>query len=86
MKSPDEVKKEYDAANKAMEDLMTKGGGRWPLEKDNELYMRLATIKDTLEWVHSDLIETTPDGPGRQIELAGEKHVVMGPTFSTLYP
>ena len=34
------------------------GNGRIPLPKNEELYMRLYSIKQTLEWVYPSLIKT----------------------------
>ena len=56
------------------------------MPEDNELYMRLATVKDTLEWAYPRLIKTTAKGHERLSELMGYKHYVMGPTFTLLHP
>jgi hypothetical protein len=81
------ARKEHEAASEAMRQLTKKGkGGRNPLPEDNELYMRLATVKDTLEWAYPRLIKTTAKGHERLSELMGYKHYVMGPTFTLLHP
>jgi hypothetical protein len=87
MRSPTAVRKEYKKVCQAMKDLAKQGSDRrTPLPKDEELYCRLAAIKDTLEWIHPRLIKTTAKGHDRFNELAGHKHYVMGPTHAELYP
>jgi hypothetical protein len=80
------VRKEYKAVCQAMKDLAKKGSGKTPLPKDEEQYCRLATIKNTLEWVHPKLIKTTAKGHERLKELMGHRHYAMGPTHAELYP
>ena len=88
MRSPSSVKSEYRKVCQAMHDLLQKGGprNRTPLECDEILYLRLETIKRTLEWVFPRLIKTSAKGHGRLNELLGYKHYAMGPTHDTLYP
>jgi hypothetical protein len=61
-------------------------GHQGPTSKDEELYMRLYSIKQTLEWVYPSLIKTTSKGVERQMEMAGHRHYLAGPLHATLYP
>jgi hypothetical protein len=88
MRSPKAIRAEYKKVCRAMDALMKKGGlrSRMPLPQDQELYLRLGAVKDTLEWVHPRLIKTTAKGHGRFNELVGHRHYAMGPTHAELYP
>jgi hypothetical protein len=88
MRNARPVREEYKKVCQAMEALLKKRGrqNRTPLPQDEELYLRLVTIKKTLEWVHPKLIKTTGKGPDRFVEIAGVRHYVMGPTHDLLYP
>ena len=66
------VRKEYRAVCDAMKKLHIRGT-RHPLPKDEELYMRLSAIRNTLEWVHPKLIKTTAKGSDRFNELLSSK-------------
>jgi hypothetical protein len=81
------VQKEYKNVCEAMRKLERKGGrhNRGPLPDDDVLYMRLAAIKYTLEWVYPRLISRTAKGE-RLNELISRKHILMGPTFAHLHP
>lgn len=57
-----------------------------PLAEDTELYLRLAVVKRTLEWVHPLLLETEAKGSERLNALMGYSHFANGPTHSVLYP
>jgi hypothetical protein len=69
-----------------MAEIVKKGGGHWPLQKDEDVYCRLAAVKNTLEWVHPLLIKTKAKGPDRLNELLGHRHYANGPTHAVLYP
>jgi hypothetical protein len=58
----------------------------WVPEKDNDLYLRLSAIRNTLEWVHPTLIKTRAKGRGRTSELMLHRHYAAGPTHAELYP
>jgi hypothetical protein len=86
MRTATAVRKEYRKACKGMKALEKKNHG-YPLAKNEELYMRLYTIKYTLEWVHPVLIKTTNRKHAeRYVELIGHKHYAFGPVHATLYP
>lgn len=85
MRDPLAVRHEYKKVCGAMSDL-AKRGGNSPLSQDEDLYLRLAAIKKTLEWVHPRLIKTTAKGHDRLNELVGHRHYAMGPTHDALYP
>jgi hypothetical protein len=85
MRTATAVRKEYRKACEGMKALEKKNHG-YPLAKDEELYMRLYTIKYTLEWVHPVLIKTSSRPPQNRLELMGHKHYVFGPVHATLYP
>lgn len=85
MRSSRMVRHEYKRVCEAMSGLAKKGGNS-PLCQDEELYLRLATIKNTLEWVHPRLIKTCAEGHDRLNELMGHRHYAMGPTHDVLYP
>jgi hypothetical protein len=82
------VRKEYKDVCAEMKKLEKKGsGGRIPLPRDMELYMRLSAIKNTLEWIHPKMIRTVAKGHDERLnELMSRKHFVMGPTFAELHP
>jgi hypothetical protein len=88
MRNARAVREEYKKVCQAMKDLLKKGGrrARTPLPQDEELYLRLVTVKKTLEWIHPKLIKTTGKDPDRFVEVAGERHYVMGPAHDLLYP
>jgi hypothetical protein len=89
MRSAIAIRKEHKAVRSKMDELMRDGdaaGHQGPLPKDEELYFRLYSIKQTLEWVYPSLIKTTAKGVERQMELAGYRHYVAGPLHATLYP
>lgn len=85
MRRPKQVREEYKAVTRAMRDLASKGK-HGPLAADEELYCRLAAIKNTLEWVYPRLIKTKAKGHERLNELMGYRHFAMGPTHAALYP
>jgi hypothetical protein len=86
MRTATAVRKEYRKACEAMKTLEKKNDG-YPLTEDEELYMRLYTIKYTLEWVHPTLIKTASRERSQQrVELMGHKHYVFGPVHTTLHP
>ncbi len=89
MRSAIAIRKEHKAVRAKMAELMREGGAsghQGPLPKDHELYFRLYTIEQTLEWVNPSLIKTTAKDVDRRTELAGYKHYLMGPLHATLYP
>jgi hypothetical protein len=85
MRSATEIRKEHEAVCARMEGLLP-AGHQGPLPKDDELYMRLYSIKQTLEWVYPSLIKTARKGVERQMELAGMRHYLVGPLRATFYP
>jgi hypothetical protein len=88
MRNARAARKEYKSVCQAMKDLVKKGGrlSRKPLPQDEKLYGNLATVKNTLEWVHPMLIKTTGKGSERFVELSGYRHYDNGPTHALLYP
>lgn len=90
MRSAIAIRKEHKAVRLKMDELTsearTAGYVQGPLPKDEELYFRLYSIKQTLEWVYPSLIKTTTKGVERHMELAGYRHYVAGPLQATLYP
>jgi hypothetical protein len=88
MASATRINQEYKTVCAAMAQLCEKGGrsDRTPLPGDEDLYCRLAVVKETLEWVHPKLIKTTAKGAARFNELMGYRHYAMGPTHAVLYP
>jgi hypothetical protein len=88
MRNARAVRKEYKYVCQAMKNLVKKGGrlSRKPLPQDERLYGHLATVKNTLEWVHPKLIKTTGKGSRRFVELSSYRHYVNGPTHALLYP
>lgn len=87
MRSESFVRQEHEAACAAMKKLEKKGKRGMPLPQDTQSYMRLAAIKNTLEWVYPRLIKTTARGHAKRMnELMGHKHYVIGPTKAELYP
>jgi hypothetical protein len=83
------IRKEHKAVRAKRDELLSEGnvaGHQGPLPKDEELYFRLYSIQQTLEWVYPLLIKTTAKGTERQMELAGHRHYVAGPLHATLYP
>jgi hypothetical protein len=85
MRSPKQVREEYKYVCKKMADLMKKGSDG-PLPQDSDLYCRLGTVKNTLEWVHPLLIRTKAKGADRLNELISHRHYFLGPTFAELHP
>jgi hypothetical protein len=66
-----------------------KGKQSWspgPLPNDLNQYYQLSTIKETLEWVHTDLIETIAKAtdPNHLTELMGHRFYALGPVGATL--
>jgi len=47
-------------------------GHDFPANHDYELYCRLTIIKNVLEWVHTSLVKTAPNGRGRIEQLMGD--------------
>jgi len=84
MRNPLQIRKEYKAVCKKMAELYEEGDG---IPSQEALYMRLYSIRMTLEWVHPALIKTTTKKHAERLtELAGYKHYVFGPLFATLFP
>ncbi len=54
----------------------TRAGANGPLPEDMNQYFQLNTIKETLEWVHTDLIKTTakPTDPNYLNELLAHRY------------
>jgi len=69
------IRREYKRVCQALRELHGKSG---PSATNHELYMRLATIKNTLEWVNPKLVKPKI--------AAGARHIVAGPTHAELYP
>jgi hypothetical protein len=86
--APKAIRKEHRKVCEAMKSLLKKGGrrNRTPLPGDEYIYMRLATVKLTLEWVHPLLIKTKAKGRARYNELMGHGHFAFGPTHAVLFP
>lgn len=83
------LRAEHKKACKEMKALMEKGtkaGGNGPSPEDVNQYLQLSTIKETLEWVHPRLIETTakPTDPNYLNELLGHRFYALGPVGATL--
>jgi hypothetical protein len=85
MRSAITIRKEHKAVRAKMKELVP-AGHQGPLAKDEELYMRLHSIRQTLEWVYPSLIKTTGKGVERQMEMAGHRHYYARPLHATLYP
>jgi hypothetical protein len=86
MRTATAVRKEYRKACEGMKALEKNNNG-YPLATDEDLYMRLYTIKCTLEWVHPVLIKTSSREHAQNgLELMGHKHYVFGPVHATLHP
>ena len=85
MRSAIAIRKEHKAVCAKMNELIREGDGQ-PLPKDHELYFRLYSIQQTLEWVYPSLIKTSAKGVERRMEMAGHRHYVAGPLHATLYP
>jgi hypothetical protein len=86
MRTATAVHKEYRKVCEEMKALEKKNDG-YPLAADEELYMRLYTIKYTLEWVHPVLIKTSSrESAQNRSDLMGHKNYVFGPVHATLYP
>ena len=69
--------------------LMQKGiraGANGYLPEDMNQYFQLNTIKETLEWVHTDLIKTKakPTDPNYLNEVMGHRFYGHGPEGATL--
>ncbi len=85
MRSAVAIRKEHKAVREKMDELMLAGDGQ-PLPQFEQLYFRLYSIKQTLEWVYPALIKTQSKGTDRLEELSGYRHYVFGPRHATLYP
>jgi hypothetical protein len=86
MRSAAQIRKEHKSVREKMAQLEQKGDGL-PLDQDLELYMRLYSIRQCLEWVYPSLIKTAARKHlERRIELAGHRHYVRGPLHATLFP
>lgn len=84
MKSFASIKNEHESVCAAMKKLERTDGG-FPVEGDTPLYLRLAAVKNTLEWVCPQLVKIAK-GSDRLDALMGYKHIASGPTFAQLYP
>ncbi len=55
-------------------------GHDFPINHDYELHCRLTIIKNVLEWVHTSLVKTIPNGRGPIEQLIGDCYYYgMGP-------
>jgi hypothetical protein len=87
MRSAIAIRKEHKAVCVKIKELEKKGGGHQPLDKDEDVYFRLYTMKDTLEWVLPMLIRTPKvEDVDRRTQLMGHRHYVYGPLHALLYP
>jgi hypothetical protein len=77
------IRKEHKKAVAEMAALVQAAiekGLQFPEGNDYALYLRLDVIKNVLEWVHSDLVTTNPNGRGRIEQLLGDCYYYgMGP-------
>jgi hypothetical protein len=83
------IREEHRKACDALKALMLKGtdpGANGPLPEDMNQYHQLNTIKETLEWVHSDLIQTSAKrgDPNYLNELMGRRYWANGPVDAAL--
>jgi hypothetical protein len=88
MRGATEIQKQHKAICAKLEELEQKGddaGCAGPLPSGVSLYLRLHSIKMTLEWVHPQLIRV-PKGVPRHQMLIAHKFYVFGPLAATLYP
>lgn len=88
MRSALEIRKEHKAITvklAELEDEGDKAGCQGPLPNKRELYLRLYSIQQTLEWVHPYLVKA-PKGVSHHQMLIGHKFSVFGPLLATLYP
>lgn len=87
MRSATLIQQEHKQACEAMDRIIEKGGGHVPLAEDTALYGRLAIVRYTLEWVHTQLFETPGAKGSERLEaLYGYNHIANGPTHFVLYP
>lgn len=89
MQSKRSIRAEHKEACEEIAALMKKSesaGGNGPLPEDTNQYFQLNTIKETLEWVHADLIETVGKrgDPNYLNELLGHRFYAYGPVGATL--
>ena len=89
MQNRKSIRAEHKKACKEIANLMEKAsqaGAPGPLPEDENQYFQLSTIKETLEWVHTDLIETIakPTDPNYLNELVGHRFYALGPVGATL--
>lgn len=77
--------KACEALNTLMEKAI-RAGANGPLPEDVNQYFQLKAIKETLEWVHTDLIETIskPTDPNYLNELMAHRFYGLGPVGATL--
>lgn len=79
MLSPKAINKEHKKALCEMETLVRAARAKgldFPISgsSDYELYCRLSTIKDVLEWVNPSLVRTDPNGRNRIEHLMGDSY------------
>jgi len=86
MRRPSKFEKEYKIVCAEMKKL------QGSLPQNETLYLRLASIKDTLEWAYPRLIKTkrvsrdrVENANARGLILMGYKHLVFGPTTALLH-
>jgi hypothetical protein len=89
MKGSKAVREEHKKAQEQILVLSQRGeaaGANGPLPADINQYLQLNTIKETLEWVLSSLIETTtkPTDPNHINELLSHRFYALGPVDATL--
>jgi hypothetical protein len=65
---------------------LEKKGNNGPLPKDDELYMQLSAIKNTLEWVHPGLVKKRGMSHQEWFDRTSRNHFILGPTFAQVYP
>jgi len=88
MQTKTAIRKEHAKARdalKSLEQKWIKAGSDGPLPDDKNLYFELNTIKNTLEWIEWNLIETTAKGCDSHLGSVTEHRFhMLGPVDSTL--
>ncbi len=88
MLSPKVIRTEHKKAVSEMAGLVRAAkdqGHGFPIDHDYELYCRLTIIKDVLEWVHTSLVKTAPNGRGRIEQLMGDCYYYGGPVSTEMF-
>jgi hypothetical protein len=75
-----DIEREYKKVCAALDVLHEGASTRRCASGDKDLYIRLTSIKKTLEWIYPRLIKTKGIGRVRFSELMEHKHFEIGPT------